>query len=79
MTTKARIAKAERLHKAQSNNGAKRVFIHYQHEDTGRLDGVQMSRAEWDKIKTDNDVDIVVQYVDARDVQKNFTAKDKTE
>ncbi len=79
MTTKTRLKGIEQARKAQSNNGMKRIFVYYEGKDTGRLDGVQLSRAEWDKIKTDNDTEIVVQYVDACDVQKDFTAKDKTQ
>lgn len=64
MTSKARIAKAERTHKAQSNNGIGRIAVYYAHETVVKVDGVQMSRAEWDKIKTDNDREIVIRFVD---------------
>lgn len=65
MSNKARIAKAERTHKARSNNGVKRIFVYTEGEDMGRLDGVQMSRAEFDKIKTDSDAVLVIRYADA--------------
>ena len=60
MTSKQRIAKAERAHKAQSNNGAVRISVYNEHEDKGRLDGAPMSRAEFEKIKTDSDVVLVI-------------------
>jgi len=61
MTTKARIAKAERAHAAKSPRG--RLAIFHEHADAVRVDGVEMSRAEWDAVKTDNDLEITIRYV----------------
>ena len=62
-SNKARITKAERLAKLKPD-GVKRIFVYYEGKDTGRLDGVEITRAEFDKIKTDNDTEIVICYVD---------------
>jgi hypothetical protein len=59
-TNKARIAKAERIHMAKANKGAVRIFIYNGGEDMGRLGGVPMSCAEWDKIKKVSDVTLVI-------------------
>lgn len=61
-TNKARITKAERAHKAKTNKGAVRFFVFTDGEDMGRLDGVPMSCADWDKIKKDSDVTLVIKY-----------------
>lgn len=61
MTTKQRIEKLEQAHAAQSDNGVKRVFVYEEGEDIGHLGGVPMSCAEWDKIKTDSDLTIIIQ------------------
>jgi hypothetical protein len=61
MTNKQRIKQLE-TRKAQANNGMGRIFVYKEHEDTGRLDGVPMSCAEFEKIKTDNDTVLVIRY-----------------
>lgn len=61
MTTKQRIEKLEQAHAAQGNNGVRRVFLYDEDEDMGHLGGVPMSCAEWDKIKTANDLTIIIQ------------------
>jgi hypothetical protein len=66
MTTKTRITKLEQ---AQQTNDGGRIAIYYEndggrHGDIVRVDWkVEMTRAEWDKIKTDKDTEIVIQYV----------------
>ena len=62
MTTnnKSRIAKAERLHKAKTGGSMGRVAVCYAHEGIVKVNGVQMDRGEWDKIKKDNDVMLVI-------------------
>lgn len=59
-TNKARIAKAERLHKAKTGGGMGRFAVCYAREGIVKVNGVQMDRGEWDKIKKDNDVMLVV-------------------
>ena len=54
MTTKTRIAKVERAHAAKSPRG--RIAIFHEHAETVRVNGVEMSRAEWDKTAKDNAV-----------------------
>jgi len=58
MTTKTRIAKVERAHAAKSPRG--RIAIFHEHAETVRVNGVEMSRAEWDKTAKDSDVLLVV-------------------
>ncbi len=60
MNTKARITKVERARAVQKNKSMPRIFVYNEHKDTGRLDGVPMSCVEWDKIKKDNDVTLVI-------------------
>jgi hypothetical protein len=55
-TNKRRLKKLE----SAMPKGARRIGICYEHEDTVRVDGVEMSRAEWDKTAKDNDVLLVV-------------------
>jgi hypothetical protein len=60
MANKNRLAQLEKARKAQADNGAVRIFVYRDHEDAGHCNGVQMSCAEWDKIKTDSDVTLVI-------------------
>ena len=58
MTTKTRIAKVERAHAAKSPRG--RIAIFHEHAETVRVDGVEMSRAEWDRTAKASDVLLVI-------------------
>jgi hypothetical protein len=58
MTAKTRLQKLE----AAQPKGAARIAIHYEHAKTVRVDGLEMSLAEWQKIRTDNDCEILVRY-----------------
>ena len=56
MTAKTRLQKLE----SAKPKGAARIGIHYEHAGTVRVNGVELSRAEWDRTAKDSDVLIVV-------------------
>jgi hypothetical protein len=56
MTIKTRLEKLE----SARPKGAPRIAVCHEHADTVRVEGVEMSRAEWDKTAKDNDVLLVI-------------------
>jgi hypothetical protein len=59
MTTKTRITKLEQ---AQQTNDGGRIVIYREGAEMVKVDGVEMTRAEWDKIRTERDFEIVIRY-----------------
>ena len=60
MTTKQRITKLEQ---EQKPHGVPRLFVYFEGNDFGTCDGVELSLAEWDKIRMENDKEICIRFI----------------
>jgi hypothetical protein len=60
MTTKQRIIKLEQ---EQKPHGVPRLFVYFEGNDFGTCNGAEMSLAEWDKKRMENDKEICIRFI----------------
>jgi hypothetical protein len=68
VTTKTRLQKAERAHKERKHGGRGRVFVCYEGQDFGTIDGVKMPLADFEATRRNNDTVLRVSYKDGEKV-----------
>jgi hypothetical protein len=68
MNTRTRLQKVERVHKQHNHSGRGRVFVYYEGQDFGNLDGAQISLADFEATRRDNDTLLTVCYIDGKKV-----------